>query len=228
MIYQKEFPVRTEVMGVLLERAKLLKCTYACFTMVGDGSITDVTGMFGDNPCAVKTIDNLMPVEVAIPFNFAIRVNDMASMIKECIQEGIQNVTIIGCIDPIHNHWYGRHVVSGIKIVKLQNYDLFASIATSVLGGCSVCEAESGNLSEDVSFADMLTKKSSFGTQFVNICGYPITLMPSILNVNKGDTVEAKIYPIPGLDDEKLICLSTVKTKKKFVLNTYMKFRVLR
>lgn len=228
MIYQKEFPIRTEVMEVLLERAKLLKCTYACFTMVGDGSMTDVIGMFGDNPCAVKTIDNLMPVEVTIPFNFSIRVNDLTAMIKECTQEGIQNVNVIGCIDPIHNHWYGRHIVSGIRIVELQNYDLFANIAASVLGGCSICEAASGNLCENASFADMLTKKSADGAQFVNICGYPITLMPSILNVNKGDTVEAKIYPIPGFDNEKLICLSTIKTKKKFVLNTYMKFRVLR
>lgn len=77
------------------------------------------------------------------------------------------------------------------------------------------------SLRENDTFNDIIALKSVDGASlFIVDNKYPMTIFGSILNVNKADTVELKIYYI---DNHSFLSQFSVN-KKKFTIDTYMRF----
>lgn len=80
------------------------------------------------------------------------------------------------------------------------------------------------DLREDDIFNSIISGKVADGASlFIIDNKYPMTIYGSLLNVNKSDTVELKIY---NIDNISFLSVFTVN-KKKFEIDTYVRFMYL-
>ena len=215
-----KYPIAVDVLKALLERAKLLKLTYATFMDGPDG--LDCDGLWGEIPTAIKRGSFQNNIVGSLPVPFTIVTTDLVAIIKDCDEAGIERVFISVRISKDSYFPFPEYITNGIKTVYLPDHYKLHGI---VIGNVdefynSICVFQT-DLTNDQRFMETMQLKAADGGRFVNIGRFPMMISPSLLNLTKGDLVKASIFQNGTI----MYCQFTVtKPKKKCEIYTTIRF----
>lgn len=214
-----QYPISIETLQALLERAKLLKLTYATFMRGIDG--IECTGLWGDVPTAIKTGMFQNNIVAELPVDFTIITTDLAALVKECLDGGINEVIISAKTSDSYLP-FPEYITNGLRMVYLpDHYRLHGTLIGNLDDLSRATCVFQTDLTNDQKFMETMQLKAADGGRFVNIGRFPVMISPSLLNLTKGDLVKVAILQ----NEEIMYCQFIVsKPKKKCEIFTTMRF----